>query len=123
MTSPLPTSGKTLAVVAGLALVTATVVLWGSTFQSGKLVRQNAELTYRLSLVASEPQWSEELTRQTLERSLRAARPELPADAKVSFAAPCWAIVQQEGASMILKWSPVAEGFAWSLLDRVDSGR
>ena len=120
MTSPLSTSGKMLAIVAGLALVTATVVLWGAAYKSGSLVRENADLTCRLNLAAPEPQWTKDLTRELLEKSLRAACPEVMEKAAISFAAPRWAIVRQDDLYLLLKWESVPEGLKWTLLDRAE---
>ena len=97
-----------LTLTAALALVAATVAVWGVISHSGKVQRQNAELVMTMN----------GLTRAALERSLLAARPELGKDAQLCFAAPCWAVVHREGESVLLKWTREGESFTWTELDR-----
>jgi len=107
-----------LALTCALALVAATVAVWGVIWHSGKVQRQNAELVMTMARLTPEPRWENGLTRAALESSLRAARPELKADAQISFVAPNWAVVHMEGESLLLKWTRDGEAFAWTELDR-----
>ncbi|MBR1897219.1 MAG: hypothetical protein IJ822_10595 [Pyramidobacter sp.] len=107
-----------LTLTAALALVAATVAVWGVISHSGKVQRQNAELVMTMTRMTPEPKWENGLTRAALERSLLAARPELGKDAQLCFAAPCWAVVHREGESLLLKWTREGESFTWTELDR-----
>ncbi|MDY3868518.1 MAG: hypothetical protein SOZ52_04050 [Pyramidobacter sp.] len=108
-------SKKILAFSAGLALVTATVVLWGVSYHSGRLVRENAELALRISSMAQEPDWTR-ISRADLEKLLREAY-ELESDVRISFAAPCWAIVVKHGETALYKWEKAGDSVTWTLLD------
>lgn len=109
-----------LALTAALALVASTVTVWGVISNSGKVQRQNIDLALTLSRMAPEPLWDAGLSRDDLERSLKAALPNLSADAQVCFAAPEWAIVHDANVSLLLKWTHVDGGFAWQELDRAE---
>ncbi len=108
-----------LALTAALALVAATVTVWGVISHSGKVQRQNAELAMTMSRLAAEPKWEGSLTRAALIKSLTATRPELAANAQICFAAPCWAVIHIEGGSLLLKWTREGETFVWRELDRL----
>ena len=107
----------TLALTAALALVAATVTVWGVISHSGKVQRQNAEFALTMSRMAPEPKWTAELSRTALYDSLIIARPELKS-AQVCFAAPNWAIAHLESESLLLKWTRNGDAFAWQELDR-----
>ena len=107
----------TLALTAALALVAATVTVWGVISHSGKVQRQNAEFALTMSRMAPEPKWTSELSRTALYESLITARPELKS-AQVCFAAPNWAIAHLESESLLLKWTRNGDAFAWQELDR-----
>lgn len=109
-----------LALTAALALVASTVTVWGVISRSGKVQRQNLELAMTMSRMAPEPRWDASLSREELERSLKAARPDLGDDAQVCFAAPNWAVVHREGNSLLLKWARTGAGFDWQELDRAE---
>ena len=110
-------SKLTLALTAALALVAATVAVWGVISHSGKVQRQNAEFAMTMTRMAPEPKWTAVLSRTTLLESLYAACPELKS-AQVCFAAPNWAIAHLEGESLLLKWSREGSTFVWTELDR-----
>lgn len=107
-----------MALTAALALVVCTVVLWGVVARSGKVTRDAAELAARMRLMAPEPQWNDRLNRAALEKSLRAARPNLPENAQLCFVAPCWAVVHLADSSLLLRWQSEAKDFGWTELDR-----
>lgn len=111
-------SAKAMALSAALALIVCTVVFWGVVARSGKVTRAAAELAARISLLAPEPRWSGDFTRTALEKSLRAARPDLPENAQLCFIAPCWAAAHLPDSSLLLRWQPEAAGFSWTELDR-----
>ncbi|MBQ8090250.1 MAG: hypothetical protein IJ233_05870 [Pyramidobacter sp.] len=111
-------SKLTLALTAALALVAATFTVWGVISHSGKVQRQNAEFAQTLSRMAPEPKWENGLDRSGLEKSLRAARPELGENAQICFAAPNWTVVHLEGESLLLKWMREGDAFTWTELDR-----
>ena len=110
-------SKLTLALTAALALVAATVAVWGVISHSGKVQRQNAEFAMTMTRMAPEPKWTAELSRTALLESLYAVRPELKS-AQVCFAAPNWTIAHLEGESLLLKWSREGSAFVWTELDR-----
>ncbi|MCI7404626.1 MULTISPECIES: hypothetical protein [unclassified Pyramidobacter] len=116
--NPLGPSAKVMALAAALALVVCTVVLWGVVARSGKVTRDSAELAARMRLMAPEPRWNDRLNRAALEKSLRAARPDLPGNAQLCFVAPCWAVVHLADSSLLLRWQPEAADFGWTELDR-----
>ncbi len=108
----------TLALTAALALVAATVTVWGVIGHSGKVQRQNAEFAMAMSVMVPEPTWGNGLSRRALAASLRAARPELGDGARIGFAAPCWAVVHTERESLLLKWTREGDSFTWREIDR-----
>ena len=116
--NPLGPSAKVMALTAALALVVCTVVLWGVVARSGKVTRDAAELAAWMRLMAPEPRWNDRLNRAALEKSLRAARPDLPENAQLCFVAPCWAVVHLADSSLLLRWQPEAADFGWTELDR-----
>ena len=59
-------SKLTLALTAALALVAATVAVWGVISHSGKVQRQNAEFAMTMTRMAPEPKWTAELSRTAL---------------------------------------------------------
>ena len=111
-------SKLTLALTAALALVAATVTVWGVISHSGKVQRQNAEFAMTMTRMAPEPAWTAELSRAALEKSLKSARPELGETAQICFAAPNWAVVHLENGSLLLKWTREGDSFTWNELDR-----
>ncbi len=108
----------TLALTAALALVAATVTVWGVIGHSGSVQRQNAEFAMTMSLMAPEPKWENGLNRRALDASLRASRPELGESARIAFAAPCWAVVHTESESLLLRWTREGDSFFWREIDR-----
>ena len=61
-----------LALTAALALVAATVAVWGVISHSGKVQRQNAEFAMTMTRMAPEPKWTAELSRTALLGALAA---------------------------------------------------